>query len=310
VGNHVGLVGNFRWGYSAEQDWALGWRARGWHVTTLEEAQATADDVLGLADRVDVLMWVSSSTRLTAEVMVEAGERCTTVGWHADLFHGLSRRGRWQDKPTWAARWVFTADGGNDDLFAAMGVEHRWLLPGVRHTLVGDLGRFRQSMSCDVAFVGNDGRSYHPEWPYRAELVSQLRAMCDRNGWRFRNPGGADRTVERSGRMTDFYASAKVTVGDSLCFDRDDARYWSDRVYEATGRGGVLVMPHIDRLDAQFAGGLPMYPWGDWEALEAIVGGLVGDRGERARVADRCRGVTGRDHTYLSRVDELLEVIG
>jgi hypothetical protein len=109
--------------------------------------------------------------------------------------------------------------------------------------------------------------------------------------------------------MTDFYHAAKVTVGDSLCFDREYARYWSDRVYEATGRGGVLVMPHIDVLDAQFGGVLPMYPWGDWKALEAIVGRLVGDSGERDRVAAACRGVTGRDHTYLSRVDELLEVI-
>ena len=47
--------------------------------------------------------------------------------------------------------------------------------------------------------------------------MDALRAMCDKNGWKFKNPGGDEPKIERSNDMNDFYASAKVTVGKRSC---------------------------------------------------------------------------------------------
>ena len=304
----VAVVGNVRWRYSAERDWVDAFEAEGWQVTGLQEGDVSGADVVREARRHDLLLWVSSSDRHDRSVMERCREVTTTVAWHADLFWGLSRPG-WTKNVMWGAEHVMTADGGHDDWWTTLGVEsHTWLLPGVREAWTRHPGRLRDGYRCDVAFVGNDGGSYHADWTYRADLLAALREMCGRRGWTFRNPGGSHRRVERGRAMNDFYASARVTVGDSLCFDRVRARYWSDRVYEATGRGGVLVMPRIDALAVEFPW-LPMYGWGDWAGLEATVEGLLADReratGLRRAGREACAGA----HTYRHRVRAMLEVV-
>lgn len=306
----IGIVGDARWRYCAEADWADGFTAEGHQVTMLHERDAHGPDVVSLAARSDVLLWVSSDHRLSQDVMLRAGERCTTVAWHPDLFHGLSgRRDAWRSSPMWAAQFVFSADGGNDDDWSRMGVDRRWLLPGVREQWTRVQGRKRSAFQAEVAFVGNDGSSYHREWPYRSELVSALREMCSRNGWRFLNPGGSSRRIERNSRMTDLYASVSVTVGDSLCPDREVSRYWSDRVYEATGRGGVLVMPEIDVLRRDMDGAVEFYRWGDFDDLEDVVSSLLADSGRRSEMRAAGRDICRDRHLYRHRVRSMLEVV-
>lgn len=311
VAGNVVVVGNHRWRYSAEQDWCDAFRAEGWTVVEVAEREATAAQLVQAANRTDLLLWVSSSERHDRAVMERCRERTTTVAWHADLFWGLAGRHRdWKRSPMWAAEFVFTADGGNDERWASIGVEdHRWMLPGVREAWTRTPGRLRDGYRCDVAFVGNDGGSYHREWPYRGELVEALREMCARNGWSFRNPGGAQRRVERGRAMCDVYASARVTVGDSLCLDRENARYWSDRVYEACGRGGVLVMPQIEALAAEGCP-VPMYGWGDWRDLQEKVGGLLEDTEAATGLRHESRAWAAGAHTYRHRVRAMLTEVG
>lgn len=309
MADNVTVVGNHRWRFSAEQDWCDAFRAEGWQVTELSERDCTPGDLVRAANRTDLLLWVSSSDRHGQDVMRRCRERTTTVAWHADLFWGLSRP-RWTKNPMWAAEYVLTADGGHDDWWVTLGVtSHSWLLPGIREVWTETPGRLREAHRCDVAFVGNDGSGYHPEWPYRRALLEALREMCAHNGWRFLNPGGAQRRIERGRNMTDFYASARVTVGDSLCLDKRNARYWSDRVYEACGRGGVLVMPQVDALAEQLPF-LPMYRWGDWGDLERKVAGLLEDRERAGALRAEGRQAVAEGHTYRHRVRQLLEVIG
>ena len=303
----VTIVGNHNWRWSAEQDWCDGFRLNGWQVVEVSERDSTTAELVRAAKRSDLLLWVSSSDRHSQDVLKRLGEHTTTVAWHADLYWGLSRPG-WQSNVMWAAQFVFTADGNERD-WSEVGVErHGWLLPGVRDRWVVQPGRVREALKCDVAFVGSGGGGYHKQWPYRSELIGQLQAMCERNGWRFMNPGGTHRKIDRGQRMTDFYRSAKVTVGDSLCLNGEQSRYWSDRVYEATGRGGVLVMPEIVALQEQFVE-MPCYRWGDWQHLEGVLAGLLSDVGERERVRLACREVTGEAHTYSCRVRDLLGVV-
>lgn len=159
--------------------------------------------------------------------------------------------------------------------------------------------------------MGSNGDGYHVgAWPYRKELLAQLRAMCARNGWSFRNPGGDDPKIDRGDDINDFYASAKVTVGDSLCLDRQKTLYASDRAYEAPGRAGLLIMPQLDFLDEDYAGHLPMYRWGDWANLERKIRHYLTNEGDNQAVRDETMAIVAAEHTYIQRVQELLTEAG
>jgi hypothetical protein len=110
--------------------------------------------------------------------------------------------------------------------------------------------------------------------------------------------------------MNDFYASAKVTVGDSLCLDREKTRYCSDRAYEAPGRGGLLIMPQLDFLDEDYAGHLPMYPWGDWDDFERKIRHYLMNDADNQAVREETQAIVRDGHTYVSRVQELLATTG
>ena len=304
----ITIVGFTGWQWNAEADWKDAFEAHGFNVIFLDEL-SPEKVIRQAARRSELLLWVSSRLNHTKPFMKSLSRHCVTVGWHADLFWGVNRP-IWKRSAMWAAAVVFTADGGHDAEWEKMGVNHSWLLPGVRKRWTQTEARLRASDRCDVAFIGSNGGNYHKEWSYRAELVAQLREMCDRNGWRFRNPGGDTRRVERNRRMNDFYRSAKVTVGDSLCLDRESSLYWSDRVYEATGRGGLLIMPEIAALRTQSENRLPMYRWGDWNGLEGQIGAFLSDSEANSAVRSSCREWTAQNHTYNNRVAQLLVETG
>ena len=64
--------------------------------------------------------------------------------------------------------------------------------------------------------------------------------------------------------------SAKVTIGDSLCLKKENSHYWSDRVPEATGRGGLRIMPNIKAIKEIYPT-MPTYEWGNFNQLDTIV---------------------------------------
>jgi len=304
---HVTIVGDGRWKFCAERDWQDAFVAEGHDAILLDEKTISSEEIYRAAKKTDLLLWISSNTVHGKNLMRKCNEVTTTAGWHPDLFWGLTRP-RWKNAPIWVAQHVFTSDGGKDELWAGMGVDHNWLLPGVRQIWTERPSRVRDGFLCDVAFVGNDGSTYHKQWPYRKELLTQLGQICSRNGWTFKNPGGSHRKVERNQNMNDFYKSASVTVGDSLCLDFEKAKYWSDRVYEASGRSGLIIMPQINALSAQTGSWLPTYPWGDWGALEAQIGAYLTDSSANSR-ARKEGNLWAQGQTYRHRVREMLEVV-
>lgn len=310
AGNYtITIVGNTRNKWNAEADWLQAFRRLGHRVLVLDERAATLDRLVEAGLKSDFVFFVLSKYTVQPEWVEELKDFCPTVAWHADLFHGLKRDGEWHTSAKFNCDIVFTADGGNDKQWEKMGVNHRWLLPGVRDNWVLANGLRRRNLVCDVAFVGNNGSTYHPEWPYRQEMFSALQGICRKRRWKFLNPGGLQRALPRNLTMNNFYASATVTVGDSLCFDRQKSLYWSDRVYEATGRKGALIMPRIDALDDQFDGALPFYEWGDWGSLEFQIERFLSDDKARSRVVAETFEVTKAGHTYRSRAEKLLGVL-
>jgi Glycosyl transferases group 1 len=303
--------------FSTENDVRKAFEYRGHEVWMLQENRATWREIREAAFSSSLLLWTGTwdeaqPLKESVDTIRQCGMRgIPTATIHLDVFHGSDRGSRkWWLSPMFHTAHVFTADGSHQEQWKATGVNHHWLRPAVRHDAVHN-GKFRPDFACEVAFVGSNGNGYHEAvWPYRKELLGKLRAMCQRNGWRFRNPGGDDPKIDRGDDMNDFYASAKVTVGDSLCLDREKTLYASDRAYEGPGRGGLLIMPQLDLLDEDYAGHLPMYAWGDWEDLEHKIRHYLKNEADNKAVREETQAIVRESHTYLNRVEELLQQVG
>ena len=316
MGLRIAYVGNFGPEWSTENDVRLAFEHLGHEVVRLQENAVSVEQLREAALDADLLLWTGTwGDAFELTDVLDLFHDCAKAGiptatLHLDTFWVTGRGGRkWWREPMFHTAYLFTADGDHQAEWKALGKNHHWLRPGVRHSATTP-GVFREEFACDVAFVGSNGVGYHEDvWPYRRQLVDELRAMCARNGWRFRNPGGDEPKVDR-GAMNDFYASAKVTVGDSLCPLRERSRYWSDRAYEAPGRGGFLIMPELPELAQDYDGLLPTYPWGKWQHLEFMIGEALDDTGITHRTRLKCHAIAAERHTYVNRVQELLEVVG
>jgi hypothetical protein len=178
----------------------------------------------------------------------------------------------------------------------------------VRHTACFIAEPEPERWPYDVAFVGSDGRGYHEaEWPYRRQVVAKVAEICERRGWRFRNPGGAHPKIDRGDDLNSFYATVPVLVGDSLCPQRERSLYWSDRVPETWGRGGYLVMPEIDAMGLHL-GPHPTYAWGDWAELEVEIERGLFKPEQRAEIVRTNQELTRMYGTYRNRVQTIIEV--
>lgn len=313
----VAYIGNFLPEYSTENDVRKAFESLGHEVVQLQENKmnirhlrnmALTSDMLLITSTWDTIIPLTDMLTLFKEL---AERKIPTATLHLDTFWGKSRGGRkWWLNPMFHTAYIFTADGDYQEEWKAYGKNHIWLPPAIRHDAVGK-GNVREEYKCDVAFVGSNGVGYHEDvWPDRKALVDHLRAMCQNNGWTFKNPGGDDAKVERSTDLNDFYASASVVVGDSLCLLRKDSHYWSDRVPETTGRGGLLIMPEIDAIKKIYGSSVPMYEWGNYLALEKLITGYLATPELVNEAKNESLNITRKGHTYVNRVETILETVG
>lgn len=311
----VAYIGNFSPPYSTENDVRKAFESQGHSVIQLQENEVTLDQVRREALNSDLLLhtgtWGEVFNLIDYIDMIHelAAKGIPSATLHLDTFWGTSRGGRkWWLEPMFHTAYLFTADGDYNDKWELFGANHMWLKPGVRHD-AAHYGKERKEYECDVAFVGSNGVGYHEDvWSYRKELVDKIREICQRRGWSFKNPGGDDPKVDRNDDMNDFYASAKVTVGDSLCLKKEKAHYWSDRVPEATGRGGFLIMPFIEMVKVDFPM-MPTYKFGDWDELEKVIEYYLHNDDERHTIQAQMHEIARADHTYVNRVNTMLRIM-
>jgi FkbM family methyltransferase len=320
----IAYVGNFGPRHSTENHVKLSLEALGHRVVPVQEDALHA----GTAGRgdigwpelagaiqdegADLLLWTRTWQHVRPEEQDTALEAVRAAGipsasYHLDLYLGLDREEQIGREAFWRTDVVCTADGAlaDDEWWSRFGVRHRWVRPGV---LAAECvpGTPQPQWAADGAFVGSCVR-YHEEWPYRRQLVQWLqRTYGSRQAKLWPQRG---RPAVRNEEL-DLYASTKVVVGDSLCIGFDRPRYWSDRVYETIGRGGFLVMPHIEGLSDEFTDGehLRYYTFGDFGELRALIDYYVDPAhdDERRAIAAAGQAHVRENCTYTHRVAELL----
>lgn len=311
----ISYLGNFVPEFSTENDVRKAFEHLGHEVIQLQENRVRIQQIKEVALASDLFLVTGTWDSIPLGDMLDLYHDCAvrsipTATLHLDTFWSTARNGRkWWREAMFHTAYLFTADGDYQDEWKAFGKNHIWLPPAVRHD-AAHFGKFREEYACDVAFVGSNGHGYHEDvWSYRRELVDNLRAMCERNGWSFKNPGGDLPRISRGEDMNDFYASAKVTVGDSLCLKKEASHYWSDRVPEAIGRGGFLIMPQIDDLHNHFPY-IQRYPWGDFKELEETINIYLKSDELRAGAVGAGQELVAQNDTYVNRAETILKETG
>lgn len=312
----IAYVGNFQprtergEPFSTESHLAATLELMGHDVLRIQESKTNAEHAFHetQAFGANLFLW----TRTWPEKLRDGGYRMLwrladlvpTVAYHLDLYAGLPRSRDIDDEPWWRCQYVFTADGGSDAFWKAHGVNHVWAPPGVfaPECYIAEPGAERY----DIIFVGSGSNGYHPEWPYRKQLIDWLHATY---GSRFTvfGRGGRDECV-RGSALNELYASAKVVVGDSLCLGFTHEKYWSDRVPETLGRGGFLIHPFVEGIRSAYPD-LVTYKYGDFRHLFRLIEHFLRFGADRETLRHQGHEHVKAHHTYTHRMQTMLDYV-
>ncbi|WP_218003097.1 glycosyltransferase family protein [Nocardia asiatica] len=231
-----------------------------------------------------------------------------TVTYHLDLWRGLQRERDLECDPFYTSiGWFFTVDKLMADWFNSQtGVKGRFLPAGVydQECYISDQPSEHAN---DVVFVGS--RRYHPEHPWRHQLIDWLRETY---GSRFTHVGGdGDTGTVRGDDLNRLYANSKVAVGDTLCLNFDYPYYASDRLWECAGRGGAQVFPRITGLEQWFKDGehLLYFDFGDFDGLRSKIDWMLEHDEDRERIRRAGHEMVKASGTYRHRWQTILETV-
>ena len=211
-----------------------------------------------------------------------------TVCWQWDLFIGyrsgpLPRHFAMVDL-------LLTTDGGHDHRWQEFGINHKVLRQGIH---MPEARMLHGHLRNDLAFFGHLS-SNRPRFHLMRFLKHRL-------------PHTLLHTHVRGLSLNKALAETKIVIGDTY----PSKNYWSNRVYEITGRGGFLMMPETEGLDQEYTDGVHYASYkrvtedGGADLLQKIDHYLNDDTDRNAiRTAGFLHTVD--NYTYTGRVHELL----
>lgn len=235
----IGFIGNFIPPHSTENDRAWSLQILGHNIVKFQENAVTAQDILDNLS-FDVLFYSHThgwEIPNLEDVFAACKDRSIpTVSAHLDLWTNLEREVDIGKEATWKTDYIFTPDK------TIKLPNHYYMRPGVKESscylAAPDPVLYSKYK---VAFVGSYG--YHKEYPERPQLIDFLKETYKDEFLH----------IEHSMRGHDLnvlYRSVPVIVGDS-CFSQSNPipGYYSDRIPETLGRGGLLFHPKNDHID-------------------------------------------------------------
>jgi len=222
-----------------------------------------------------------------------------TVCWLFDLYFGLAHREpEVYAHPRFKADVVLTTDGGHQEKFEALGINHICLRQGI-YQKEAYISKNKRRVE-EIVFIGSClGCS-----PHRPRLIEFLQRTYKENfGWY-----GKDKDNQVRGKdLNNLLASTKIVVGDSVL----SPNYWSNRVYEILGRGGFLLHPKVPGLEKEFTYWKHFVPYDAWNfrQLEQIIDYYLTHDKEREKIKKEGHKFCKQNYTYLKRCQKLIEII-
>lgn len=309
----IGFIGNFRVPYTTENDRKWSFEKLGHEVVCFQENETTISELVAAAySDIDLFIyshthgWEIPNLKQFFLDMKQAG--IPTVSVHLDRWVGLARASDIGKEATWFTEYLFMADYSPEaqSLYAEAGIfdRVRYLKPGVVERDCYMAQPDPVQFPHEIVFVGSKG--YHPEYPFRPQLVTFLKETY---GDKFGHYGNDGIRVVRGHELNVLYATAKIAVGDS-CFG-GRTNYVSDRYYETRGRGGVLLHPEVEGVDKR---GVIFYQSGSLKDLKEKIDSLIGvgalpDGTGREDMREAGFYWVKQFETYTNRAEEMLKVI-
>lgn len=313
----VVMYGNFQVSYTSESHHAASLESLGHQVIRLQETEISTDKVLRETANADLFVWVHThgvvnrGTFTMVRVLDELRRRgIPSVTYHLDLFVGITDRWKTYQQDSYITKLdhFFSVDPKLVDWLNAnrrIPTTGHYLPAGVydQECYLAEPGACRYN----VIFVGSE--RYHASWPYRGKLINWLRKTY---GPQFALFGQDAGKVVRGDELNKLYASAKVVVGDTFSPGFHYPFYWSDRIYETTGRGGFIIHPRIAGLEEQFVDGeeIVLYEFDQALDLKEKIDHYIAHDEERERIRKAGHERTKNNHTYRHRWEHVLKEIG
>lgn len=230
-----------------------------------------------------------------------------TVSYHLDKYAGIQRDGGIGVDTFWKTKYVFSPEGSveSNRIFEKHGINQIYMPAGVfaEECYLASENEF----DYDIIFIGGGKEYMHPEWKYRAELVTWLENTY---GSRFKKFGGPDGLV-RGKDLNNVFARSKIVIGDSLCKDFTDSFYYSDRVFETTGRGGFIIHSYIPGITDHFRDRheLVLYSLGNFTQLKNLIDYYLEHDEEREIIRRNGHERTKLTNTYTHRMEMMLKIL-
>lgn len=309
------FLGNFAVDYSSENHHAKSLEALGHRVIKLQENVVTTEHVDNACaySEAELFIWVHTHgwvTKGNVDDMINLikGRGTKVISYHLDLWFGIERQKDLEQDPFYKQLdYFFATDKLMCDWFTKnTDVKGVYIPAGVYDQEVYMLDE-PKPIGNDVIFVGSKG--YHHEWRYRPQLIDWLRSTY---GSRFTHVGGdGDTGTIRGHKLNEMYQSSKVAVGDTLCLNFDYPYYFSDRLFESTGRGGFTIFPYIKGIEDCFEidKEIVTYEFGNFDQLKEKIDYYLGHDEEREKIRKAGFERTKKDHTYINRWQAIIKEV-
>lgn len=281
-------LGMFDRPYRTENYVAQALRTHGQQVIRLPLNMVEWDIVIDELNKdIDIVLFSKPQRAFFPELLEECKRRgIMTVCWQWDLFYGYRPGVPAQFK----SDFLFTTDGGHKEEFAKY--NHHVLRQGIHEP---EAILFQREYKHDIAFLGSCVT------PTRRQFVRFLKVHYGSRFIHHEHTRGMD--------LNYALAEAKVIVGQNTV---ESENYWSNRIYEVTGRGGFMLHGRVPGMEAEFTEGqhYAAYEVGNDQDLQAKIEYWLRHDEERERVRQAGHEHTKAHYTYNHRTLELLETIG
>lgn len=308
---NIGFIGNFMPGakqcFSTECDRKWSFEKLGHTVIPFQENETTALQLLQAKSELDMLIYshTHDPSYVIADLIDVFKDYKTagvpTVSVHLDRWLWLDRVKDMGQEATWFTEYIFMADGSPEaaQKYDELGLNWYYLPGGVIERDCYMAAPDHDKFPHEIVFTGS--RGYHPEYPFRPELVDWLKETY---GDRVGIYGNDGIRVVRMKDLNTLYSTAKITIGDS-CFG-GRPRYVSERYQEVRGRGGFLIHPFVPGIENA---GVAHYNHPDLENLKDTIDYYLEHSKEREFMRFQGHEWVKYHETYTHRSQTIIDTV-
>lgn len=285
----IALLGKFKRLHDEEYI-ARSFEALGHEVHRVHETYITKD----ICDSIDrfnpnLVIWAKLMVAEPKKVR-EHLRKYKTVCWVFDLYWGYEREFRLTTHPAFTADYVFTTDGGHEEDWKRIGIDHHCVRQGI---YAPECYMSIAPPEFEAVFVGSDNALNGD----RQKQISYVQQHFN-----FKWFGRLNTNEVRGEDLNALYAKSKIVIGDSVY----SPNYWSNRVVETLGRGGFLIHREVPGLKEEYP---DLVTYSGLEDLGEKIKYYLGHEDERRAIIQRNWHHVHSNYTMEKKCQEILNYI-